>query len=451
MWCVLGVKCAFSQAQEGERLLLWFEERFAELDSLIFPVRDTSFSAWEDASADELLADTSLAGKAAVIASAYDSVLMNRVAQEISELKSQTGLQFTGQAYYRLDHAFGLDEDDSESRYNAKVQAELRWHILKSSLFKQKQRIEEIQLRGEIDHIANQKENIGALIYRQKEYFRTVHDSLLAGVLQHRVYNLLMLSEAHNYLLQHENVSSDELLKILNERAEAERVLSMLAGFWPETRDLSRPQAYSVEIDTAQLIAYIRETQTDLRLIALRSRLLKQQEENMGYWQHANLAPFVRYSYYVRPHMPNSSNVDVGLAFTLPISSEAGQRKKTLRAERELLEAEGTQVSQKIIDRIRYISGEVNRLNRSLEGEFNRIYELKQYLAQRTEAYRNRIGEYSILARAKEYNIYLSCIEKLIDFQYQRDCYITDLQGLLTDISILWYCKEKPLNYTNRN
>ncbi|MDE5612013.1 MAG: hypothetical protein K2I90_08365 [Odoribacter sp.] len=450
MLCILWPGCVFSQTQEeSERLLQQFEERFVELDSLIFPERD-SLPLIPGMRNDHFL-NTFLPERAPLVGVAYDSALMNYVNQQIKALKSKTGLSLAGQAYYRPDHAFGLDEDDSESRYNGKIQTELRWNFLKSSLIKRKQRIQEIYLKGEMDHVSNQKDHIGSLIYRSKEYFRSMHDSLLAGVLQHRVHNLVMLSEAHNYLLLNENVSSDELLKILNERAEAERVLVMLVGDWPETHDLAHPEAWSVEIDTVELIQYIRTTQTDLRLMRLRSKMLEQQEQNTNYWQDITLTPFVRYSYYTRPHTSNASNVDIGVSFSFPLSGESGQRKKTIRAERELLEAEGAQVSQQIIDRIRFISGEVNRLNRSLEGEYRRIYELKRYLAERTEAYRNRIGEYSLLARAKEYNIYLSCIEKLIGFQYQRDCYIMDLQGLLADISILWYCRERPLNNTIQN
>ena len=452
VWCMvftLWSGYVFSQEQESERLLRQFEERFVELDSLIFPSRD-SLSPIPVMRNDNFL-NSLLPEKMPVVGVAYDSALMNYVNQQIKALKSKTALSLAGQAYYRPAHIFGMDEEDAESRYNGKIQTELRWNVLKSSLIKQKQRIQEIYLKGEMDHVVNQKEHIGSLIYRSKEYFRTMHDSLLSGVLQHRVHNLVMLSDAHNYLLLNENVSSDELLKILNERAEAERVLTMLVGDWPETRDLSHPEAWSVEIDTTELIQYIRTTQTDLRLMRLRTKMLEQQEQNTSYWQDITLTPFVRYSYYTRPHTSNSSNVDIGVSFSLPLSGEAGQRKKTIRAERELLEAEGAQVSQQIIDRIRFISGEINRLNRSLEGEYRRIYELKRYLAERTEAYRNRIGEYSLLSRAKEYNIYLSCIEKLIDFQYQRDCHLMDLQGLLADISILWYCKERQLNNTNRN
>lgn len=430
---VLWWEGVFAQVCESDRLLLRFEERFAKLDSLIFPVEELTEKFSVAGSRLDTIAPGRVAGQA------YDSVLMNYIDAEIREFKSKTGLELAGQAYYRLDGPLGVDDDDAESRYNGKFQFELRWHILQSSLFGSKGRVEAIRLQGAIDHVSNQREHLGQLIYRQKEFFRQEHDSLLSGVLQHRVRNLVLLSDANVYLLQRENVSSDELLKILNERAEAERLLAMLAGNFPESPVLSRPRVQIVEIDTANLIRYIRETQTDLRLLRLRMQLLEQQENNVGYWQQVKLTPFVRYSYYTRPQLSNSSNVDAGISFTFPISSEAGGRKKTLRAKRDLLAVEQEQITFQITDRIRFIAGEIGRLNRALEGEYRRVGKLKNYLLQRIQAYENRIGEYSLLARTKEYNIYLLCIEKMIGFQYQRDCYVADLQGLLADVPILWY------------
>ncbi|MDE5610973.1 MAG: hypothetical protein K2I90_03025, partial [Odoribacter sp.] len=172
MLCTLWSGAVFAQTQEeSERLLQQFEERFVELDSLIFPKRDSSLRM--PGMRNDHFLNTLLPERMPVIGAAYDSALMNYVNQQIKELKSKTGLSLGGQAYYRLDHAFGLDEDDSESRYNGKIQTELRWNFLKSSLIKQKQRIQEIYLKGEMDHVANQQDHIGALIYRSKEYFRS--------------------------------------------------------------------------------------------------------------------------------------------------------------------------------------------------------------------------------------------------------------------------------------
>ena len=72
--------------------------------------------------------------------------------------------------------------------------------------------------------------------------------------------------------------------------------------------------------------------------------------------------------------------------------------------------------------------------------------ELKKYLTLRGNAYDNRVGEYNRLARMKEYNSYLSCCEKFIDFQYRKDCCIADLQKFLTDESVLRFCREIPLD-----
>lgn len=432
-----------SQTRASIRLLERLEEQFAGLDSLIF-----AEDYREVASPDTLIPAFGVMKENII-----DSALLRRIDAEIREWKSKTGLSLGGSALWRTDRTIGLDDDATSTAYNGRLQAELRWNIFQSSLFNREGHIEEIRLKGKIDHASNRKDHLVELVYEQKEYFRLRHDSLLAGVLLHRVSNLRLLSDAYDYLLRNGNLSSDDLLRILNEKAEAERLLSTLSGDFPPTKDLSRPEVLFIEIDTAGLIRYVRETQTDLRLLRLRLQLLEQQERNTSYWEHTNLSPFVRYSYYTRPGVPNVSNFDVGVSITVPLTTEWGNRKKTIRAERDFLTAEQYQVSQRMTARIRFLSEEINRVNRSLIGEYTRIGELKKYLSDRLLAYRHGQGEYNRLARVKEYNIYLQCLEKLIQFQYKRDCYITDLQGLFADISVLWFCRTRPLSdsLTNEN
>ena len=127
------------------------------------------------------------------------------------------------------------------SRYKSKVQAELRWYPFQSAVFKRKGRIREQELRGMIDRLAFDKEELGMLVERQKEVFRNASDTLLAGVLLHRINNLNMLSDAYLYLLGNQNISSDDLLQILNEKAEAERLLATLPAGLPAAVDLSSP------------------------------------------------------------------------------------------------------------------------------------------------------------------------------------------------------------------
>ena len=90
-----------------------------------------------------------------------------------------------------------------------------------------------------------------------------------------------------------------------------------------------------------------------------------------------------------------------------------------------------------------FILSDIDRLNLSITGEYRRCKDLQNYLTVREEAHTNRIGEYNRLARMKEYNSYLMCLEKMVEFQYQRDCQIANLSRYLTDEPIKMFCYEE--------
>lgn len=155
----------------------------------------------------------------------------------------------------------------------------------------------------------------------------------------------------------------------------------------------------------------------------------------------------MRYSYYTRTALPNSSNIDAGISFNLPISTEAKREKQTIRAKRELLKVEQNRFLRQVYDEVDFILNDIDRLNLSITGEYRRCKDLQNYLTVRKEAYTNRIGEYNRLARMKEYNSYLMCLEKMIEFQYQRDCQIANLARYLTDEPIEMFCYEEEIIY----
>lgn len=434
--CVFQVNYASSQTREAGELLHRFEVRFSELDSLILPIqRNLSYTYGSLYPAETHSAPETDNG----LALALDK----RVEAEIKAFKSHTGLQITGQTYYRLDEGLGLDEDDAQSRYNGKIQAELRWSVLQSSLFKRKGKINEIRIKGEIDRLKYEKERLGLSVTQQKEYLRHQYDSLLCGILRHRIDNLSLLSTAYDYLLRNENISSDGLLDILNEKAEAERKQMGIGNQYPASSDLSCPIVHIVKIDTTRLLQHVRDKEVELKALDLRMSLLNQQESNTGYWNKVDVAPFVRYSYYTRTALPHSSNVDAGISFKLPLSMESKREKQSIRTERELLAKEQDHFMAQVYDEVHFILDDIERLNLSIAGEYRRSKELREYLEKRKEAYSNRIGEYSRLARMKEYNSYLMCLEKMVEFQYQRDCQIANLTRYLTDEPIVRFCYEE--------
>ena len=436
---ILIVICAttmtYAQPDGSQRLFDTFEQRFVALDSLIFVSSDA-----DSATADHPAVHFQHWWIAQDSTSAADSLITNQVNAEVRAMKHETGLALTGQTYYRLDEGLALDEDDAVSRYKAKVQVELRWNFLNSSLIHRQGRQQAIELQGDIERIEMDKANLARLLAENQEFYQQKYDSLLSGILQHRLVNLTLMNDAQMYLLEHGNISSDEMLDIINDKAEAERALMAMSKTYPMANDLSHPSGLVVEIDSAGLLSYIREHHADLHLLQLQSELLAQQMENHSYWTKLNISPFIRYSYYFRTDLANSTNVDFGVNFNIPITGEAGKKRAAMDAKRMIIDKEKEETTKKIEENIRAILLDIERLNRVSTAELHRMQDLKRYLQIRSHAYLNRKGGYNIILRTKEYNTYLVCWEKFLSYQYQRDCLLMTLQTYLTDTSIFDFC-----------
>lgn len=426
-------------AQEAETLFGRFESRFSLLDSIIH--RQGADVVRPEAQA--------VTHRVAPVIQAYDtvrvdSIIDNEINARISAARSVTGLSVNGQIYGRLDEGFGLDEDDALSRYKSKIQADIRWNIFGSALINRKGKANEIRLRGEISKLDYRREDIGRLVAWQKEQFRIHYDSLLSGVLAHRIHNLALLDDALSYLLREGGISSDDLLTVLNEKAEAERLMATIASPSAPAGNLAAPGAVIVNVDSARLMSFISRYNVETGSLVLRQQLLDQQIANTSYWTTLNISPFIRYSYYMRPVIDNSSNIDAGVSFIVPISGETGKKRRALRAEKEVLALEQDRLTAIIADNIHLILLDIDRMNRSIRGEVTRLADLRSYLALRQKAYLGRIGEYNYLDRMKEYNAYISCCERLLTYSYQRDCMLASLQSYLPDVSILSFCDETP-------
>ena len=436
-----------SMMQKSDSILALFEDRFIVLDSLILGKDNPHSGVSEDIfiQASRKYGDTLLAD------SLYNAALDKSVEAQAKYIKSPTGLQITGQTYWRLDDQFGLtEEDDAVSRYNAKFQAEIRWNFFNSGLYNTKGKIREVQLQADIDKIAYQKETRGTEYARQREFYRSMQDSAMCRILSHRVQNLSLLSDAYMFLLNYENISSDEIMLILSEKAEAERKLVGLTVRNLEASDLSSPDAFIVRLDTAKFLRYISENQADLKSARKRQELFEQRAKNAKYWEDVDVSPFIRYSHYTRSFLSNSANVDAGIYFKFPINNEAKKQRAAFRAQGEAIGAEQFLRMRQIADEVAYVATEVERLNNSIVGEYNRSLELKKYLEMRTNAYENRKGEYNRLARMKEYNAYLLCLERLLEFQYSRDQQIASLAKFLAGENVSDFCSIENLTFSRK-
>ena len=444
--CILSfAQSNMGMMQKSDSILSLFEDRFIVLDSLIFGKKYSNPKVSNDIfiQASRKYGDTLLAD------SLYNAALEKSVEAQAKFIKSPTGLQITGQTYYRLDDQFGFndaDDDDAVSRYNTKFQAEIRWNYFNSGLYNTKGKIREVQLQADIDRIAYQKETRGTEYARQREFYRSMQDSAMCRILSHRVKNLSLLSDAYLFLLNNENISSDDIMLILSEKAEAERKLVGLTVRNLEADDLSHPDAFIVRLDTASFLQYVSENQADFKIARKRQELFEQRAKNAKYWDDVDCSPFLRFSHYTRSFLSNSSNVDLGIYFKFPINNEAKKQRDAFRAQGEAIGAEQYLRMRQIADEVVYVATEVDRLNNSIIGEYNRSLELKKYLDMRTNAYENRKGEYNRLARMKEYNAYLLCLERLLEFQYSRDQQIASLAKFLAGENVSDFCSIENLS-----
>lgn len=420
---------------KGADVISRFDREFAVFDSLIFGKQGNS-----RLETDGLMEGFVASDSTAAIPARLDMALIDNTEAKISEGDGKTGLQLTGQTYYRLAGNGGYEDETGEGHYRAKFQAELRWYLLQSSLFGKEGRHKVAFLEEKIARAGYEKERIDINDFLLKSYITHHYDSLMAGVLAYRVEMLRLVGDAQRYLLGNENISSDRTVRNLNERMEAERKLSEIEGSYPKAATLTGIDVTTVSIDSAALVSHVASAQGDMKILELRMQLLEQRERNVKWWDDLNVAPFIRYAHYFRSGLADSYNLDAGVTFTIPINELSRHRKKTLRTERVVVEAEMERLGGRIADKTALVVAETARLDRAARSELHRLGQLRSYLAERTGAYNKVNGEYNRLARAEEYNMYLSCLERLIDCQRRRDILVADLQALLPDESIMRFC-----------
>jgi hypothetical protein len=93
--------------------------------------------------------------------------------------------------------------------------------------------------------------------------------------------------------------------------------------------------------------------------------------------------------------MKNSSNVDVGVAFQIPLSAQESRKKKALTAERLQKTMEKEEQTAMLMEEVEAILLEIERANRGLAGELKRIEVLREYMLLRRENYQGHVGEYN--------------------------------------------------------
>ena len=405
-----------------EALLNRFEKRFVAMDSLVFrtPAIDESFESVLDTTIQNSLSTDRVA--------AVD----NSVDAQIAEMKSKTGLDIRGQAYVRPGAGVSYDPDDPLVAYNAKFQAELEWNIFHSAIYKRASKIKELKLKGELRQLDYARDGLEDAIVMQKQLVRSRHFGRMLSLLNQHAENVSLLMDAQLFLLEHGKISSDDLLKLINEQTELERQLiaikvdSVVSELPPFTG-----VAYISVTDTAGIIRSITDNNLELRRLGLQHEILGVQRHNIDYVQTMDILPFARYSYYNRQNVHNTYNFDIGVSFKIPITSEVSKKRKSLAAEQDIILYEQQQLENETEKEIYLVFSELESYNENIRGEYLRMKSLKKYLDMRTQSYGNVDGEYSRINRLMEYNAYLQAWERLLDYVYRRDCKLIELQSFL--------------------
>ena len=419
----------FDNQEETRSILDRYDRRFEVMDSLVF----------------RMPADT--LAELAMDYAAVDFIINQRVAEideaveaRVRAVKGKTGLDIRGQTYVRPGRQVSYDPEDPLVAYNAKVQAELEWNIFHSSIYKRASKIRELRLEGELQQLEHEKYALTETVFRQKRSVRYRYYGRLLTVLGVHTDNLRLLMETQVFLLQNGKISSDDLLRIINEQAETERqIIAIRSDSVVEPLPANRGIAYISVADTAALMRYIREEHRDIRKLNMREELLSLQRKNIDYLQTMDILPFARVSYYNRENVHNTHNIDVGVSFKIPLSGETARKRRALEAQKNVVRHEQQRVGEQIEREVTSLLRDLENYNENIYGEYVRMSNLKRYLAMRINSYGNVAGEYSRIDRLQEYNAYLQAWERMLTYAYQRDCLLIELQGYITDEPVSRY------------
>lgn len=407
-------------------LLGSFEARFNAMDSLLFS--SDSLQKPLSPSAENNTIDFVTTERVEAIDRLVDA--------EIAAMKARTALDFKGQTYIRPGHKLSYDPDDPLVAYNAKVQMEIEWNIFQSSIYKRQGKIRELQLKGELSQLEHERYAIDMTLVLQKNAARHIYYGHLLGLLRQHIANTSLLLSSQTYLLSNGKISSDDLLKLINEKAELERQLVAISADSVNTELPCSPYAIITAIDANSLLEHIRSQHYTIRQMDLKKDLLETRRRNTDYLQTMSISPFARFSYYNRENVHNTYNLDVGISFKVPMSAETSRQRKALHAERELIEYQKEVQRDQLQREIALILREHDALNENIRGEYKRMTELKSYITMRRNSYKNVAGDYSRIDRLAEYNAYLQSWERLLSYQYQRDSKLIDLQSYIVDLPV---------------
>lgn len=362
-----------------------------------------------------------------------DSLYSVKSGLEMMALNRQNGLEITGQVYGRLDNALDniitMDEDESKSVYKAKVQGEIGWNWINSSVFQHKRKQQSIILNNKIAQA--QKADDGSEAYDLWTDTLTQRwNHILAAVMLCHVHNIDVLNEAYQLMIENDRITSDQLLDVMNDKMELEFDLAQIYAKdqLPPHEQLTLIEPENVTIDTLELRNEITANNPHSRLQQLQIDKLDNDMHLGGWFSTVRLTPFVRWSTYLDGNDKFSHNADAGIRFTIPLYSDAKRKRQAMAVQKDILKEQNAGYTDQVMARCLQTIDRVRRLNKSIAVEYDHLKQLHKYILMRQKVYRANQGRYSYIGRLLEYNEYCKSMERLYKQMRDRSLALVTLQ-----------------------
>ena len=406
---------------KNDNVLRHFKQRFAQLDTLI------KNPIWVKAPVIEL----GLNKQHQADIHKTDSLFWSKTAHEHLALNRHNGLEVTGQVYARPDAYFDSDEDDAKevSKYKMKVQAELGWNIINSKFYQGKEKRTKIALANELDRLQIKKRQTADIYEKAADELTEQYNFYIGTVIAHKLDNLDIMNEAYQYMLEKDRISNDKMLKVMNDKLEAEYDISILCS----DRDITNKPIYRIKptrvvVDTAALWEHVDKESLDARIVMTKLEIANNESKLNNYLSTTRLTPFARWSTYWQSNDKFSHNGDVGIRFTVPIYNENPRKRKALETQKEIIMNSRSTDVKEIRQSVNILLKKIENLNQAIATEAYHIQQTGKYIDMRRFAYKNQKNGYNYLMRMEEYTGLLESMERMYKLMLNRGLAIINIE-----------------------
>lgn len=406
---------------KNDNVLRHFKQRFAQLDTLI------KNPIWVKAPVIEL----GLNKQHHADINKTDSLFWSKTAHEHLALNRHNGLEVTGQVYARPDAYFDSDEDDAKevSKYKMKVQAELGWNIINSKFYQGKEKRTKIALANELDRLQIKKRQTADIYEKTADELTEQYNFYIGTVIAHKLDNLDIMNEAYQYMLEKDRISNDKMLKVMNDKLEAEYDISILCS----DRDITNKPIYRIKptrvvVDTATLWEHVDKESLDARIVMTKLEIANNESKLNNYLSTTRLTPFARWSTYWQSNDKFSHNGDVGIRFTVPIYNENPRKRKALETQKEIIMNSRSTDVKEIRQSVNILLKKIENLNQAIATEAYHIQQTGKYIDMRRFAYKNQKNGYNYLMRMEEYTGLLESMERMYKLMLNRGLAIINIE-----------------------